>query len=41
MLRAMRFKLEVSHAILGRRKEEEEEEGDDAAVAVVCIIYKL
>ena len=41
LLRAMRFKLEVSHVIPGRRKEEEEEEGDDAAAAVVCIIYKL
>ena len=41
MLRAMRFKFEVSHVIPGGRKEEEEEEGDDAAVAVVCIIYKL
>ena len=35
LLRAMRFKLELSHVIPGRRKEEEEEEGDDAAAAVV------
>ena len=37
----MRFKLEVSLVIPGRRKEEEEEEEGDAAVVLydVCIFY--
>ena len=37
----MRFKLEVSLVIPGRRKEEEEEEGDDAAAAAVVVCNNI